>query len=476
MSSSSSEDDSSSNNDDGVPSNVPPASSVKTRRRFSIQQKMGIIRTVSRLMEQEGMTRCEACRSVNIHPTMHLLWTKQADTMMELKKRNIRAKSTHSGRMHCLAEHTEDLLAFIFELREKGMGVTIPMVAVKAAQISRDFNDKTRMAQYHSARRFVRAQGLVVFRLGTNESQRSSPQEVVADALDFIVNVVRPKVSEPTRHQDYILNMDQTPVPFTFNKRKALDIVGRRTVYVRRSTGDTKRATFAMTVTASGKVLKPVIIFKGARNGRIVTREFPNYEEDMVYLCQGAAWMDEEAMLVWVDRMLQPYIETAPPGVMPILFLDAYRCHMMASVVTRIQNLGVEVQHIPGGCTSLCQPVDIGVSKPFKNRPRSEWENWMILEGLEHGTTSPPTRADIIRWCRFAMNDLPEEMVRNAWRHAEYSWFPLPPAPDNDHVVNQFDDDDDDDDDNDNVSDSEENSDNESSTSSHMHVVVVRQR
>jgi hypothetical protein len=200
--SSSSEDDSSSDNDDGVPSNVPPAASVKTRRRFSIQQKMGIIRTMAHLMEQEGMTRCEACRSVNIHPTMHLLWTKQADTMMELKKRNIRAKSTHSGCMHCLAEHTEDLLAFIFALREQKMGVTIPMVAVKAAQLSRDFNNKTRMAQYHSARRFVCAQGLV-FRLGTNKSQRS-PQEVVADALDFIVNVVRPKVLEPTRHQDYI--------------------------------------------------------------------------------------------------------------------------------------------------------------------------------------------------------------------------------------------------------------------------------
>ncbi|KAI2490885.1 hypothetical protein MHU86_23681 [Fragilaria crotonensis] len=168
---------------------------------------------------------------------------------MEQKKRNIRAKSTHSGRMHCLAEHTEDLLAFIFKLREKGMGVTIPMMAVKAAQISRDFKNKTRMAQYHSARRFVSAQGLV-FCLGTSDSQRS-PQEVAADAMDFIVNVMRPKVSEPTRHQDYILYMDQTPVPFTYNyARKTLDIVGHCTVYVQKSTGDTKRATFAMTVTA----------------------------------------------------------------------------------------------------------------------------------------------------------------------------------------------------------------------------------
>ncbi len=36
----------------------------------------------------------------------------------------------------------------------------------------------------------------------------------------------------------------------------------------------------------------------------------------------------------------------------------------------------------------------------------------MILEDLEHGTTSPLTRSDIIRWCWFAMNDLPEQMVK----------------------------------------------------------------
>ena len=77
----------------------------------------------------------------------------------------------------------------------------------------------------------------------------------------------------------------------------------------------------------------------------------------------------------------------------------------------------------------------------------------MIAEGLEHGTTSPPTRADIIRWCRFAMNDLPKQMVRNAWRHAEYLWFP-PPAPVADVVHN---------DDNNNKSDHEDN-DNESSS------------
>ena len=138
------------------------------------------------------------------------------------------------------------------------------------------------------------------------------------------------------------------------------------TVHVRKSTNDTKRATFAMPDTASGKMLTPLRIFKGAQNGRIVQREFPTFGNDMIFLCQQNAWMDEEAMLVWVDEVLEPYIRDAPAGILPILFLDSYRCHMMASVVSKIQDLGVEDEHIPGGCMSLCQLVDVGVNnKPF---------------------------------------------------------------------------------------------------------------
>ena len=79
----------------------------------------------------------------------------------------------------------------------------------------------------------------------------------------------------------------------------------------------------------------------------------------------------------------------APDGV-PLVFLDSYHCHIMGSVVMAIQNLGVEVEHIPGGCTYLCQPVDVGVNKPFKKLIRDKWEQWMISEGIVHGTNIPP--------------------------------------------------------------------------------------
>jgi hypothetical protein len=77
--------------------------------------------------------------------------------------------------------------------------------------------------------------------------------------------------------------------------------------------------------------------------------------------------MDEEVMIAWVKDVLAPYVATAPDHVVPILILDMYRCHMMSLVVQMIQELGVEVQHIPGGCTSLCQPVDVGFNKPFNS-------------------------------------------------------------------------------------------------------------
>ncbi len=76
--------------------------------------------------------------------------------------------------------------------------------------------------------------------------------------------------------------------------------------------------------------------------------------------------MDETVMLAWVDQVVQPYVNTTPEDIIPILILDSYRCHMMASVVQKIQELGVDVKHIPGGCTSLCQPIDVGINLPFR--------------------------------------------------------------------------------------------------------------
>jgi hypothetical protein len=98
---------------------------------------------------------------------------------------------------------------------------------------------------------------------------------------------------------------------------------------------------------------------------------------------------------------------------------------MMGSVDQRIQELGVEVKHIPGGCTSLCQPVDIGFNKPFKDRLLKLWITWMISKGVIHGTMITPTRLIVAMWVDQAMKDMMTQraMVRNAWLKQDYEWL-----------------------------------------------------
>ena len=148
------------------------------------------------------------------------------------------------------------------------------------------------------------------------------------------------------------------------------------------------------------------------------------YPENAHVTVEDNAWMDEQCCLEWVEKCVMPWAESAPEGIIPLLFLDSYKCHQQASVVNSTAELGVEVQFIPGGFRGLCQEVDVGVNKPFKNRMHAMWEEYMLEERLPQLRTCPPTQQKMLHWCVDALQDLPEDLVKNAGRHGEYSCFP----------------------------------------------------
>ena len=235
-----------------------------------------------------GALQHSVCNSININRKLINDWNKQFPQLIDAT--NNKVKSLCKGMKSCLFSFSDSLLSFIFELREQGTAVNTSMILMKAAKISRQFCKKSREAQISCVQHFVKAQGLV-HRLGTHESKKA-PKETQTEALDFM-GVIRLKLQLQCRSKAFILNMDQTPIPFTFNSKMTLEVVGARTVHVRKSTNDTKWATAAITVTASGKMLPPLLVFKGAKNGRIIKKEFPTFDKSMHYACQENAWMDK---------------------------------------------------------------------------------------------------------------------------------------------------------------------------------------
>jgi hypothetical protein len=189
----------------------------------------------------------------------------------------------------------------------------------------------------------------------------------------------------------------------------------------------------AVCVTASGLMLPPLLIFNAKPNGH-VERAISNFPTGAHYAVQKNVWMDERVMFIWVKKILEPYVKTAPDGVWPILFLvDTYQCHMMASVlVHRVQDLGVEVHHIPGGCTGICQPVNVGIGKPFKNRVTHCWENWMVENGgLEEEKMKTPSHEELSAWVIKSIQSIRAKIICNSWRRHGFSYFP--------DEVNEFD-------------------------------------
>ena len=59
--------------------------------------------------------------------------------------------------------------------------------------------------------------------------------------------------------------------------------------------------------------------------------------------------------------------------VVQLLVLDSYQCHIMTSVVDATQQVGVVMEHMPGECTLLCQPVDVGINNALKLLDCKDW-------------------------------------------------------------------------------------------------------
>jgi DDE superfamily endonuclease len=363
-------------------------------------------------------------KSLAVDPAQLRRWKAKVDQMtVGITKKsnfkvNVTATTLNKGRNSSIKEMEVLLLKFMLEKREQGMSVSIRMVVVEASKHSPDFRNKSASAKSMVVRRWVSSHAFS-HRVHTHESQRNAHHSR-AEALEWMTTV-RSLLVGHRRSDDFILNMDQTPIFFSMQSNKTLHSVGAKTVNVRSSTSSTMRATAAVTITAAGGYLPTMMIFKGVPGGRI-EREFAKYNPGGKYAVQQKAWMDSKVMISWVQQVLKPYVETAPFGVRPILFLDSYRCHMMTDVVSSIQDLGVQVEHIPGGCTCHVQPVDIGINKPLKNRVKNQWEDWMIEQGGETIKFTPPSRQMVAGWVVTSIQELGTTLIQNSWRHDPFSY------------------------------------------------------
>ena len=193
---------------------------MKKRRRFTLQEKLMYLWVIRQKVDK-GLSLQEASKLINISHKKILDWKKQAGKMKS--KNNQHAKSLGDGVTSFLSLYTDNLLSFIFEMRETGMAVSVNSIILKVLQLSREFREKTITARHSAMHRFINVHGFV-HRMGTHLSQcqRSEMEEIAAD----FICVTCEKLQMSCRDEAYMINMDQTPVPFSYDPKKTLEMVG----------------------------------------------------------------------------------------------------------------------------------------------------------------------------------------------------------------------------------------------------------
>ena len=126
-------------------------------------------------------------------------------------------------------------------------------------------------------------------------------------------------------------------------------------------------------------------------------------------------------MMKWIEVCLMPWKNTLPPTVVPLLILDSFCPHMIGPVVETIPC--IEVQYILGGCTYLCQPINIGVNRPLKKAVKNLWEDCMFEEvGENDWDVATPSRKMIATWVSEVYWMIDQEICKSAWKKDGYEW------------------------------------------------------
>ncbi|CAF3621241.1 unnamed protein product [Rotaria sp. Silwood1] len=168
-----------------------------------------------------------------------------------------------------------------------------------------------------------------------------------------------------------------------------LDDPGRRSVVIKRTTkhaisshsGTGKsHTTLVICTSASGELLPPYFIYKGAKmwTTSIPKNGFPGSR----YNCTETGWIDEPVFFDWFKNHFIPQVSTIKRPL--ILFFDGHYAHISVRTVKLAMENGIELECLPAHTTTILQPLDVVTLHKVK----AAWRSLLVEHNVK--TNSGP--------------------------------------------------------------------------------------
>lgn len=175
------------------------------------------------------------------------------------------------------------------------------------------------------------------------------------------------------------VNTDQTQMVYQQGTQKTWNESGVKQVS---TVGQEEKRAFTLvpSISASGVLLPMQAIFMGKTRNSCPSIRAPLYAEALVFGFQmlpsktSTYWSTQETMRILVDTIIAPYFErmkaelNLPSTQCAIWKIDCWSVHKSIEFMgwMKITHPYIIIIFVPGGCTGIWQPLDVGVQRVMK--------------------------------------------------------------------------------------------------------------
>ena len=372
----------------------------RVRNAYTAKEKLAVVKYA------EAFGNRAAGREFGVNEANVRLWRKNKDRLMKM----LRTKQADRGLMAQFPEIESHLLEWVTDRRRQGIAVSTMEARLQARIIAQ----KLRVTNFGGSVKwvyaFMRRNNLSV-RRRTHISQKL-PEDNEEKLMQFQRYIIRAR-NDVDYELSQIGNADQTPLTFDIPYSTSINATGAKTVTINTTGNEKNRFTVMLACTADGGKLPPFVIFK-----RKTLPKNVKWPEGILIRCQDKGWMDDTLMRDWIKNVWGK----RPGGYTKrsLLVLDSFRCHKSDDIREVLRDdHRTRLAIIPGGMTSVLQPLDVSVNKPMKVLLQRRWNEW--YGGADHSYTATgrmrkPELQDVCQWIVDAWAELDPAIIVHAFK------------------------------------------------------------
>ncbi|KAG0431424.1 Tigger transposable element-derived protein 6 [Dictyocoela muelleri] len=205
-----------------------------------------------------------------------------------------------------------------------------------------------------------------------------------------------------------IFNIDETGLYIKEASNKSY--VFNKTIDNKNVKKNKTRVTLMLGCNPFGEWLVPLLI--GKSNKPRIFKNVNLKDYNILYRANQSSWLTKNLF----DEYLTILNESLKKECRKILLLcDNFSGHIVGN------KSNIELLFLPPNCTSVIQPLDMGIINSFKTKFKQMLTNFQVVEALTHNADQTEglkkiTLLDVILWIKKSINLIKIETIENCWK------------------------------------------------------------